>query len=70
MGLYYIPIKEEPPTCPFNDGVVCSGNGPCHHCGWNPPVAKDRLDRICKKLGIQVPESQEPEKEEQADSEC
>ena len=58
MSEYY---KPEPPTCPHNDGVVCSGDSPCDHCGWKPDVAKARLERICKKLGIQVPEQKEEE---------
>lgn len=41
-------------TCLYNNGVVCStenrdGNpahGCCETCGWNPKVAKERLDKI------------------------
>ena len=70
MSNYYTPVKEDPPTCPFNDGVLCSGIGPCDNCGWRPSVAKARLEKICKQMGVQVPQTQEPEKEEQSDSEC
>ena len=62
MNNYYTPIKPEPPTCPYNDGVTCNPDERnCACCGFDPAVAKARLARICKKLGIPAPETQEPE---------
>ena len=29
--------------CQFNEGVVCS-NHKCSKCGWNPEVAKKRME--------------------------
>ena len=47
---------EDEFSCPYNDGVSCHPNTKrCHSCGWHPYVAKVRLERICKKLGIPVP---------------
>ena len=45
------------PACRFNEGVACDPkNQTCSKCGWNPEVAKVRLDCICKTMGIEVPE--------------
>lgn len=30
-------------TCPYNDAVECSSRK-CSKCGWNPEVAKARLE--------------------------
>lgn len=44
------------PTCKHTDGVVCAIlNRKCKECGWDPDVAKKRLEDICSKLGIQYP---------------
>lgn len=32
--------------CP--EGVKCSADSDCNRCGWNPAVAKARLERIRK----------------------
>lgn len=32
------------PHCP--DGVHCSTESSCTRCGWNPKVAKARLEKI------------------------
>lgn len=57
MSEYYTPIKPEPPTCPYNDGVTCDpAERNCACCGFDPDVAKARLTKICRKLGIPVPD--------------
>lgn len=57
MSNNYTPIKPEPPACPYNDGVVCDPEGRnCPRCGFDPAVAKARLAKICRKLGIPVPD--------------
>ena len=43
-------------ACPYNDGVVCFTNDRygnptprcCEICGWNPDVARERLEQITK----------------------
>ena len=53
-------------TCHYNNTVLC---GPrdwqnkkakmeCTACGWNPVVGEARLKRICKTMGVAVPEIQ------------
>ena len=43
-------------ACCHNDGVSCHPkNRHCETCGWDPTVAKDRLENICHQLGIQLP---------------
>lgn len=39
--------KEE--LCKYNENVECR-EGNCLKCGWNPKVAKKRLERIRAKL--------------------
>lgn len=69
MSRNYTPIKREPPTCPHNDGVVCDPDlKKCPCCGWDPDVGKARLEKICRKLGIQVPYTQEPEEKTATES--
>ena len=36
-------------SCEYNPNVVCDVKV-CEHCGWNPEVAKARLDAILKKM--------------------
>lgn len=51
-------------ACPYNDAVSCSPcRRNCFSCGWNTAVAKDRLNQLCKKLGIQVPQATAPAEE-------
>lgn len=47
-------INSNKPTCPHNSEVVCTvKEKPCALCGWNPLVAKARLERITKaRAGI------------------
>ena len=62
MSNYYTPIKPEPPACPHNDGVTCDpAERNCAACGFDPAVAKVRLAKICRKLGIEVPEKKKEE---------
>ena len=43
-------------SCQFNDGVGCHPKKHhCETCGWNPEVAKARLEKICNDLGISPP---------------
>lgn len=47
--------------CPYNEECSCDPTRRfCERCGWNPAVAKSRLERICRKLGVQVPEIKKP----------
>ena len=40
-------------SCKFNEGVDCSPfNRHCERCGWNPELAKARLEKFCNKRGI------------------
>lgn len=42
--------KKAVPTCPHNDAVICNyKEKPCALCGWNPLVAKARIEKITKK---------------------
>ena len=57
MSNNYIRITQDPPQCPYNDGVNCDPRGrQCRSCGWHPTVAENRLEKICQELGIQLPE--------------
>lgn len=38
--------KEDRQYCQFNDGVECYQRK-CGKCGWNPEVAKKRLEVAC-----------------------
>ena len=40
-------IISNRPTCTHNNEVICElKEKPCATCGWNPEVAKARLERI------------------------
>lgn len=42
--------------CKFNEGVGCHPlKHQCGTCGWNPKVAKERLIKRCKELGLKPP---------------
>lgn len=48
--------SEEEELCRFNEEIPCSpANRRCDRCGWNPKVAQERLERICKEKGIYLP---------------
>lgn len=46
---YYHRYKPGTP-CPNNDAVICSDHSQCSRCGWDPEVAKKRLDAVMKDL--------------------
>lgn len=50
--------------CPYNEAIDCDKykQRPCHNCGWNPKVAKERLEEYCKKHGIVPPKRKEDER--------
>ena len=51
------PKDKDLPTCPMNDGVVCDPtHRTCYACGWNPSIAKARINRYCSANKIQIPE--------------
>ena len=41
--------KEQSFICPHNAWVMCSAKY-CYRCGWNPPVAERRLEKIRKEM--------------------
>lgn len=44
-------INSKTPSCPHNSEVACRyKEKPCATCGWNPTVAKARLERITQAL--------------------
>jgi hypothetical protein len=47
MKLEYVKIKgyTKDTTCPHNDACRCTKRE-CFKCGWNPTVAKMRLDKF------------------------
>ena len=48
--------------CPINESLQCPPkNRNCETCGWNPKVAKARLEKICKEMGISLPVIQKEE---------
>ena len=47
---------EEKEPCRYNEEVsCCPARRHCDRCGWNPKVAQERLERICKQKGINLP---------------
>ena len=48
--------KIDPPECRYNPGVVClPGERDCDGCGWDPDVAKARLNLFCSANRTQIP---------------
>ena len=45
-------------ACEHNPNVVCSVKT-CQICGWNPAVAKARLDAILEKMGVEPDERED-----------
>ncbi len=35
-------------VCQYNEDVICD-SAECHRCGWDPKVAKERLESIVRK---------------------
>lgn len=54
MALEYVKVAqyEKDFSCPNNEAVVCDVKK-CKVCGWNPIVAKKRLDRV-KRMRAEV----------------
>ena len=43
-------------SCIVNEGVSCHPyNRNCDTCGWNPRVARERLEKFCREHGIEIP---------------
>ena len=48
----------------MNEAVVClPEERHCTACGWNPEVAKDRLEKFCAERDIKLPGSEEDAEE-------
>lgn len=47
MKLEYVKVAhyDKNRNCPHNDAVVCDKKK-CYKCGWNPTVAKARMEKI------------------------
>lgn len=58
MPEHYTRTKpDDAPSCPLNEGVICwPETRRCDRCGFNPVVAKARLEETCNRLGIELPE--------------
>lgn len=39
--------------CKYNHQVDCSNATKCYRCGWNPQVAKQRAQRIRRRLDLE-----------------
>ena len=54
-------MSQEKVSCPYNEGIGCMPHEMrCSTCGWNPKVAKERLDKLYEEKNI---ERAQPEKE-------
>jgi hypothetical protein len=40
--------------CQYNEEVICDSNE-CYHCGWDPEVAKARLEDMTSQKLFRVP---------------
>lgn len=51
IQLEYVKVAQytKDTTCPHNEAVTCERKN-CRKCGWNPNVAKRRLEKITGKL--------------------
>lgn len=53
MELEYIKVEKQDKKygydCPYNEGCRCP-KPDCYSCGWNPIVAKMRMDKIMEVL--------------------
>jgi hypothetical protein len=41
-------------TCDYNIGVICD-SAECYHCGWDPEVAKARLEAMTFEKHYKIP---------------
>ena len=53
MKLEYVKVASyiKPTVCPHNSACRCTEHN-CYNCGWNPKVAKMRLDKILNKTEV------------------
>lgn len=51
MELKYVKVANyvKPTVCPHNDACRCEVKN-CYNCGWNPKVAKMRMDKILGRV--------------------
>lgn len=45
----YYPQWKPGTPCPNNEVVICSDHSQCSRCGWDPEVAKKRMEAITKE---------------------
>lgn len=45
----YAKYDRKPTVCPHNDACRCE-NQDCYNCGWNPKVAKMRIEKLKKGM--------------------
>ena len=52
MKLEYVKIKgyTKDTTCPHNEACRCTKRD-CYKCGWNPTVAKARMEKLKNRQG-------------------
>lgn len=43
-------MEEPRRPCEGNEGITCSDPEKCRSCGWNPEVAKARIDKFNKTI--------------------
>ena len=51
IKLEYVKVasyEKKPVVCQYNEGCQCTVKS-CYNCGWNPVVAKMRLDKLQEK---------------------
>lgn len=49
-----MPLINDKVTCPYNEGIGCHPcEMRCGTCGWNPKVAKERLEQLHEKINIE-----------------
>lgn len=41
-------------TCDYNIGIICDSEE-CYHCGWDPEVAKARLEAMTFEKHYKIP---------------
>ena len=51
MELEYVKVShyKKDMSCPHNDALICERKN-CRKCGWNPNVAKRRVEELLEKL--------------------
>lgn len=46
----YYPRWKPGAPCPNKEAVICPDRSKCSKCGWDPEVAKKRLDAVKEEL--------------------